>query len=79
MLRTFLSALFLLLASAAKRVHISKEMALLLEKSLAFCCLTHGAFDITYASLGRYFDYRTGQRPTDGPDTKSDLKKWLCR
>jgi len=49
-------------------------MALLLEKSPAFCCLTHGAFDITYASLGRYFDYRTGQRPTDGPDTKSDLK-----
>lgn len=52
-------------ASAAKPVAISKEMALLLEKSLAFGRLSHGAFDITYASLGRYYDYRTGQKPSD--------------
>ena len=50
-------------ASAAKPVVISEEMALLLEASLDYGRLSGGAFDITYASLGRYYDYRAGEIP----------------
>jgi thiamine biosynthesis lipoprotein len=37
----------------------------LLSKSAQVSHLTGGAFDITYASVGRYYDYRQGQRPDD--------------
>ncbi len=39
------------------------EMIDLLEKSAQVSQLTGGAFDITYASVGRYYDYRKGERP----------------
>ena len=46
-------------------VSISDEMLDLLTKSRQISELTEGAFDITYASIGRYYDYREGQAPDD--------------
>jgi thiamine biosynthesis lipoprotein len=47
-------------------VGTTAEMVDLLEKSARVSRMTHGAFDITYASVGRYYDYRKGTRPDDG-------------
>jgi len=46
-------------------VAISEELFELIERSVAFSRLTGGAFDITYASVGRHYDYRAGVRPDD--------------
>ncbi len=46
-------------------VDASDEMLDLLAKSQQMGRLTDGAFDITYASVGRYYDYREGRRPGD--------------
>ena len=46
-------------------VSISDEMLDLLTKSNRISELTGGAFDITYASIGRYYDYREGKAPDD--------------
>lgn len=46
-------------------VEISDEMADLLLTSARISELTGGAFDITYASVGRYYDYRKSQAPDD--------------
>jgi thiamine biosynthesis lipoprotein len=46
-------------------VEISPQFLDLLTKSHHMSQLTGGAFDITYASVGRYYDYREGVRPTD--------------
>ena len=46
-------------------VEVSGELFDLLEKSRRVSELTGGAFDVTYASVGRYYDYRTGERPPD--------------
>lgn len=54
-------------ASAAKSaVPVSPEMAYLLERSLYYGELSQGAFDITFASLGWFYDYRGKIKP----DTK---------
>ncbi len=44
-------------------VRASDEMLDLLAKSRQMSELTGGAFDITFASVGRYYDYREGRRP----------------
>ncbi|MGE0622253.1 MAG: FAD:protein FMN transferase [Pseudomonadales bacterium] len=44
-------------------VATTPEMIDLLQKSAEVSRLTQGAFDITYASVGRYYDYRKGERP----------------
>ena len=44
---------------------VSAEMLDLLERSRRVSELTDGAFDVTYASVGRYYDYREGVRPDD--------------
>lgn len=44
-------------------VAVSDELYHLLERSRRVSELTGGAFDITYASVGRYYDYRSGRRP----------------
>ncbi len=44
---------------------ISDELAFLIDKSLYFGRLSNGAFDITFASIGRYYDYRQKQAPED--------------
>lgn len=51
-------------ANAAEPVAISPELATLIDKSLYYGRLSEGAFDITFASLGRYYDYRNGQKPS---------------
>ncbi|MCZ6854430.1 MAG: FAD:protein FMN transferase [Gammaproteobacteria bacterium] len=46
-------------------MQVSDELFDLLQKSRTVSDLTDGAFDITYASAGRYYDYRAGKRPDD--------------
>ena len=46
-------------------VSTTAEMVDLLMKSSQISRLTGGAFDITHASVGRYYDYREGERPDD--------------
>lgn len=45
-------------------VTVSRELLGLVSSALAFSVVTGGAFDITYASAGRYYDYRNGIKPT---------------
>ncbi len=52
-------------ANAAKGpVPVSRELLRLVSHALDFSEITGGAFDITYASAGRYYDYREGLKPT---------------
>lgn len=44
---------------------ISQEMIFLIDKSLYFSHLTQGAFDITFASVGWFYDYREKKQPSD--------------
>ena len=44
-------------------VHVSTELFTLIEHALDFSQVTSGAFDITYASAGQHYDYRTGKKP----------------
>ncbi len=46
-------------------VSVCPEMMHLMESAAYFSELSDGAFDITYAAVGRLFDYRLRQRPTD--------------
>jgi len=46
-------------------VPVSAELFALLEQSRRVSELTDGAFDVTYASVGRYYDYRKGTLPPD--------------
>jgi thiamine biosynthesis lipoprotein len=60
-------------AQAAKAPQpVSDELTFLLERALFYSHLTEGAFDITFASVGRHYDYRTKKAPTD-TQTKSLL------
>jgi len=51
--------------AAQHSVPVSAEMFELIERSIEFSELSHGAFDITFASVGSLFDYRNGTRPSD--------------
>lgn len=51
--------------AATRPVTVDAELFKLIDKSLYFSRLTQGAFDITFASIGRYYDYRKGIRPSD--------------
>ena len=44
-------------------VHISTELFALIEHALDFSDVTSGAFDITYASAGQHYDYRSSKKP----------------
>ncbi len=46
-------------------VKISAEMMLLLKTSIHYSEISHGAFDISYASVGYMYDYRKHIEPTD--------------
>ncbi|MBL8341992.1 MAG: FAD:protein FMN transferase [Rubrivivax sp.] len=46
-------------------VRVSEEIFRLLERALQFSALSQGAFDVTYAAVGRLYDYRIGVRPDD--------------
>jgi thiamine biosynthesis lipoprotein len=51
--------------AATEAVSISEELFSLLERSVALSAASHGAFDITYESVGYLYDFRAGVRPTD--------------
>lgn len=51
--------------AAHRAVPLSGEMARLIERALEFSALSGGAFDITYAGVGRLYDYRAGIKPSD--------------
>ncbi len=46
-------------------VKISVELFRLLEESVRYSELTHGAFDITYASVGYLYDFKKGVHPDE--------------
>ncbi len=46
-------------------VHVSAELYDLTATALEYSKITHGAFDITYASVGHLYDYRQGVHPSD--------------
>src|SRR5690606_18977506 len=52
-------------ASAQKPLAISAELAVIIDKSLYYSRLSEGAFDITFASLARYYDYRKKLTPSE--------------
>ena len=49
--------------AANRAVEISEELSEVVAKALAFSRRTHGVFDISFASVGRYYDYRKGIAP----------------
>jgi thiamine biosynthesis lipoprotein len=49
--------------AGAGPVAISPELAQVIAKALYFSELTGGAFDISFASVGRYYDYRESRAP----------------
>jgi len=46
-------------------VKVSDELLGLIVRALEYSVITSGAFDITYASAGQYYDFRKGRRPSD--------------
>jgi len=52
--------------AAAGEVGITLELTTILDKSLYYSALSQGAFDISYASVGKHYDYRLKQQPTLG-------------
>ena len=58
--------------AADRPVKISRELFDLIERSLYFSRISHGAFDITFSSVGYMYDYREGVAPSD-----ADIKKAL--
>ncbi|MEY4589543.1 MAG: hypothetical protein RL497_1619 [Pseudomonadota bacterium] len=51
--------------AATQTMALSPEMAFLIDKSLYYSKFSQGAFDITFASVGWYYDYRKGVKPTE--------------
>ena len=43
---------------------VSTELAMLIDKSLFYSRASGGAFDISFASLGKLYDYRKGKQPS---------------
>ena len=50
--------------AVAAPVKVSRELAFLVDKSLYYSGVSKGAFDITFGSVGRYYDYREGRQPS---------------
>ncbi len=49
--------------AASKAVVTGDELFQLIRRSLDISVLTHGAFDITYDSVGQHYDFRERRRP----------------
>ena len=49
--------------AAERPVEVGDELFTLILRSLDISVLTHGAFDITYDSVGQHYDFRAGRRP----------------
>lgn len=52
-------------ASAKHPLPVSAELISIIQRAEKYSRLSGGAFDITFASLARYYDYRKGLKPTD--------------
>lgn len=52
--------------AAEQPVVAGEELFRLIQRSLDISELTHGAFDITYDSVGQHYDFRERQRPDAG-------------
>ena len=50
--------------AAFEAVEVSDELLQLIRRSLYFSKISHGAFDITYASVGYAYDYRERKQPS---------------
>mgnify|MGYP000701730483 FL=1 len=53
------------LGARSRVVEVSSEMLYLLDKSGRVSELSNGAFDITFASVGKFYNYRKGVKPSD--------------
>jgi thiamine biosynthesis lipoprotein len=53
-------------------LEVSEELFDLIDRALQMSMMTGGAFDITYDSVGRLYDFREGVHPTD-PDIEAGL------
>lgn len=51
--------------AAERPVAAGDELFRLILRSLDISVLTHGAFDITYDSVGQHYDFREGKRPDE--------------
>jgi thiamine biosynthesis lipoprotein len=51
--------------NAGDKLKISNELFDLISRSIEFSKLSHGAFDITFASVGYRYDYREKIKPSD--------------
>jgi FAD:protein FMN transferase len=60
--------------AAKHAVVVGDELYELIVRSLDISLLTHGAFDITYDSVGQHYDFRAGARP-DEATLRSGLPK----
>lgn len=52
-------------ASAQNPLPISAELAAIIQKANHYSDLSSGAFDLTFASIGRYYDYRNKLSPSE--------------
>ena len=52
-------------ASAEKPISISAELASIIARANRYSELSGGAFDLTFASIGRYYDYRNKLSPSE--------------
>lgn len=52
-------------SAADEPISVGDELINLILRSLDISMLTRGAFDITYESIGQYYDFRERQRPDD--------------
>ncbi len=69
------SELSLINNQAAKHpLKISSELFNLIQKSINISKLSNGAFDITFSSIGQFYDYRNKLKPTK-KEISANLKK----
>lgn len=61
--------------AATEALVVSAEMFGLLAQAHAVSLQTDGAFDLTFASLGRYYDYRKAKKPD--PATRARLQQLI--
>jgi thiamine biosynthesis lipoprotein len=59
--------------AALRPIDAGEELFNLILRSLDISILTHGAFDITYDSVGQHYDFRAEQRP-DNETIREELK-----
>jgi thiamine biosynthesis lipoprotein len=50
-------------SAAAGPIMVSNELLTMIGQALKYSGMTDGAFDITYASAGQFYDYRTRRKP----------------